>query len=580
MDIAQFPAVWSLDSEWGFRSGRVDCESAWEPVCLCAVELHCGKRVHFVGRDSRLSGFFIDHAHDLFLAHYAIAEMKYLLRLGVMLPAQWYDTFVAERLLTNAPGLPEAGLSASLIRRGLPHLAPAEKHDLQQQILHLRFNPNDSEEMQRIIDYCYTDCDGCLALFRRQYQEPQVLRHMGWWTEYLKAVARMELRGIPFDVAGYEQIRRAWPHIRMALIEGINKTHPVFDGLTFKKSAFMNWCRRENIRWPLQMSETTGLPYHPLDEKTFKAMEPRNLFIADVRQVRKSMAGLGRRALVVDAVLGRHCYGASAFRSVSGRNQPRKFVFGGPKWMRFLIVPESPDHVLVNVDFTAQEIGIAAALSGDGNMRSVYEASDCHMAFAIRAGAAPTNATKATNPDVRKLYKAVNLGVLYGQSAFGIASRLAITERQAEALLRDHRALFPKFWEWSDHIVQGSIDRGWIVTPCGWRSQVPPAGNVRTWMNWPMQATGADIMRLTVIYLDRQNVRLLAPIHDGFLISCRRDQIEDARAAVDYACAKAVEHVLPGFPLRWDVAVYERRYEDDAGRPLWDKLQDIMSAPS
>jgi hypothetical protein len=95
-------------------------------------------------------------------------------------------------------------------------------------------------------------------------------------------------------------------------------------------------------------------------------------------------------------------------------------------------------------------------------------------------------------------------------------------------------------------------------------------------MNFPMQATGGDIMRLMVTYLDRQGVRILAPVHDGFLLSCRRDQLDDLRAAVEYARLKAVEHVLPDFPLRCDVTVYGGRFEDEDGLPLWLRLRQIM----
>ena len=99
-------------------------------------------------------------------------------------------------------------------------------------------------------------------------------------------------------------------------------------------------------------------------------------------------------------------------------------------------------------------------------------------------------------------------------------------------------------------------------------------------MNLPMQATGGDIMRLMVTYLDRQGVRILAPVHDGFLLSCRRDQLGDLRAAVDHAGRKAVEHVLPGFPLRWDFTVYDDgRFEDEDGLPLWNRLQEILREP-
>jgi DNA polymerase I-like protein with 3'-5' exonuclease and polymerase domains len=240
-------------------------------------------------------------------------------------------------------------------------------------------------------------------------------------------------------------------------------------------------------------------------------------------------------------------------------------------------VAESPDHVLVYVDYVAQEIGVAAALSGDPALRAVYEAEDCHMAFAVRAGAAPDGATKKTHPRARKQYKAVNLGTQYGQTAHGIGKSLGIRYAEAEALVDAHKALFPVYWRWSERTVQGAYDRAWIKTPCGWRSKVPFPGNERTWMNWPMQATGADIMRLTVTYLDRQNVKVLAPVHDGFLLSCRRDQLADLRAAVDFACGAAADQVLPGFPLRWDFTVYDKgRFEDEDGLPLWGRLQAIM----
>jgi DNA polymerase I-like protein with 3'-5' exonuclease and polymerase domains len=305
-------------------------------------------------------------------------------------------------------------------------------------------------------------------------------------------------------------------------------------------------------------------------------MEHCHPFIAEVRQVRKTLDQFKRRSLPVDPVTRRHYYSTSPFRSVTGRNQPRNFVFAGPKWMRYLIQAESPDHVLVYIDYIAQEIGIAAALSRDPVMRTIYEADDCHMAFAIRAGAAPVGATKDSHANIRKAYKTVNLGMQYGQTAYGIAHRLGISLGDAQGLVEDHKNTFPDFWRWSDKVVQGAYDRRRIMTPCGWRSKVPYGSNERTWMNWPMQATGADIMRLTITYLDRQNVHVLAPVHDGFLLSCRRDQLADLRPAVDFACGTAVEHVLPGFPLRWELSIYDRRFEDEDGAEHWRRLQTIM----
>lgn len=567
--------TWSIDTEWGFRNGLVDYESEWEPVVLCAVGLRSGRRLHFWGGDDRLPSFFHEHADDIFVAHNVVAEMKYLIRLGVPLPANWFDTFVAWRYLTNRPFRLEASLSRALDSLDLSHLLTSNKYELRDRILHLQFDDQRTQDRDEIVDYCFSDCDGAAALYRRVV-EPVPFATMAHWCEYLKAVARMELRGIPFDVTSYRQIVEKQPFVRSALIDDINKTWPVFKNGSFCSKSFFAWCKGCHIPWPSRVSEN-GRLYRPLDDDTFKAMEGHHPFIAAVRQVRKTLTKFGQRSLVVDPASKRHYFSTSAFRSVTGRNQPKNFVFSGPKWFRHLIVPESAEHVLVYVDFVAQEIGIAAALSGDANLRTVYEASDCHLAFAVRAGAAPADATKQSHPEVRKRYKTVNLGVQYGQTAWGIAQKLGISLQDSQDLVDAHRKQFPTFWLWSERIVQGAIDRGWITTPCGWRSLVPPFHKDTTWQNWPMQATGGDIMRLTIAYLDRQNVRVLAPVHDGFLMSCRRDEIDDLRGAVAYACSTAVEQVIPGFPLRWDFTVYDDgRFDDEDGRPLWNKLATIM----
>lgn len=571
--------LWAVDTEWGFLGGRLDWESAWEPVVCCVAGLQSGRRYYFWGRDPRLAVFIAEHRDDVFVAHSAVAEMQYMLRLGIPLPEHWFDTFVAWRRMKNAPHHLEAGLSVALHALGLPHLAPAAKDALRTKIVNLEFDASDPAHRREIIRYCFSDCDGCGALYKR-INDRVPAATMAHWVEYLKAVARMELRGLPFDIGTYDLIRTGKPRIHAALVQDVNRTWPVFQGESFDKRAFLTWCRRMGIDWPVTVSQQTSKGYYSFRADVFKDMAIRHPFIEHVRQLLKTLSAAGQRTLVVDPRYHRHYFSTSAFRSVTGRNQPKGFIFSGPKWLRFLILPESPDHVLVYVDYTAQEVGLAAALSGDDVLREIYQTSDCHMSFAIRAGAAPQGATKKTHPDVRKRYKTVCLGVQYGQTAYGISGRLGISFRDAEALIGDHKRLFPRFWDWSERVVQGSFDRGWITTPCGWRSRVPFNSKEKTWMNWPMQSTASDIMRLTVTYLDRQNVQLLAPVHDGFVLSCRRDQLNDLREAVDYACQTAVEQVIPGFPLRWDFTAHENRFEDQDGLPLWLRLTGILGIPS
>ena len=273
----------------------------------------------------------------------------------------------------------------------------------------------------------------------------------------------------------------------------------------------------------------------------------------------------------------RHYFNTSPFRSITSKHQPRNFLFAQPKWMRWLVVPPLPDTVIVHVDYNCQEIAIAAYSSNDPVMREMYASNNAHMWFAIKAGAAPPEATKKTHRVIRNLYKRISLGVLYGLTAYGAAYRLQISIEQAQAIIGQHKDFFPVYWDWSKRMVQNAFDRGTIFTKCGWGCEVPYGSNHRTWLNWPIQTTGADIMRLTVIYLDQMGVQLLAPIHDGFLMMCKRDEINDLKSAIDNACTMAVRQVLGDFPMKWDISKpYYHRFEDEDGKPLWELLASAL----
>jgi len=231
---------------------------------------------------------------------------------------------------------------------------------------------------------------------------------------------------------------------------------------------------------------------------------------------------------------------------------------------------------LIYVDYVAEEIGIAAHLSGDPAMRAMYESDDAHLAFAKMAGAVPADAVRDDHEAVRDVYKTVNLGALYWMTEHGMGPRLGIPIEEADSLLAQHRELFEVYWAWSRRYVQRAFDQGKVRTKFGWECTVPPDSKFRTWANWPVQAAGGDLMRLTVIYLDQQGVRLLAPVHDGFLISARKAEVEQVRRAVDLACETAVRQVLGDFPLRWDWTQYDQKFDDKKGREVWALIAQAL----
>jgi DNA polymerase I-like protein with 3'-5' exonuclease and polymerase domains len=568
--------AWSFDTEFGWAPDKQGWESAWRPIVACFEDVDTGERVHFWGRDRALGEWLHEHRDDLFNVHYAVAEMTYLLRLGIELPQYWFDTFVAWRAITNRPKCPRAGLGDVLGYLGQPGAAHPTKKAMQKKLGTLAFDPNSEVDLAEAVEYCYSDCAASTVLLRQLWD--RIPKHlMPHWMEFMKAASKIELRGIPMDVRTVNSIGENRESIKQHFLGIINRNYEILRPSGHVNMVeWLRWCVDHRVAWPYKTSPKTGRLYYAQDSDTFDDMSVRHPFIEKVYQTKKTIQQLNNRKMIIDQKDGRHYFGVSAFRSVSGRNQPSGYIFAAPKWMRHLIRPGNPDEVLVDYDFVAQEVCIAADHSGDENMKEMYRADDCHMEFAIRAGAAPKDATKATHREIRKQYKTVNLGVLFGQSAYGVSKRLGIPVKRAETIIADHKHLFPDFWCWSERVVETAFANGYMTTPLGWRAKVHKMSNERTWRNYPMQATGADIMRLALIYLEQQNVKVLCPIHDGFLMPCHRDQVDDLNRAVDHAFHLAVDTVLPESEMKWSQKVHEGRFHDDDGVELWAEIRRIL----
>src|SRR5262249_30715463 len=159
------------------------------------------------------------------------------------------------------------------------------------------------------------------------------------------------------------------------------------------------------------------------------------------------------------------------------------------------IRPET-DKALAYLDYEQQEFGIGAALSGDKAMSGAYHSGDPYLAFAQQAGAIPPNGSKATYKVERELFKLCALGVQYGMQAESLARRIGKRVVDGQELLRLHRATYPQYWRWSDAVQDFAMLRGYLETVFGWRVHVGKDANPRSLRNFPLQANGAEILRL------------------------------------------------------------------------------------
>src|SRR5262249_62421911 len=142
-----------------------------------------------------------------------------------------------------------------------------------------------------------------------------------------------------------------------------------------------------------------------LTDDTFRHQARAYPAVSPLRELHSSLSDLRLNDLAVGPD-GRNRTILSAFRSRTGRNQPSnsRYRFGPSVWLRGLIKPR-PAHGIAYVDWSQQEFGIAAALSGDHAMQDAYRSGDPYLAFAKQAGAVPRDASKETHGPTRELFK-------------------------------------------------------------------------------------------------------------------------------------------------------------------------------
>jgi DNA polymerase I len=453
---------------------------------------------------------------------------------------------------------------------GLDAAGAAEKKEMQEAIgsgtWQGRFEP------EAILDYCESDVEALERLLPAMLPRIDLPRAL-LRGRYMAAAAVMEHNGTPIDVEMLERLREGWAGIQDRLIADIDSDFNVYEGRTFKAERFAAWLADAGIPWPCLASGELEL-----SDGVFRQMAKAHPRVSPLRELRSSMAELRLNDLAVGRD-GRNRTILSAFRSRTGRNQPSnsKFIFGPAVFLRGLIKP-SPGHGIAYVDLAQQEFGIAAALSNDVAMRSAYQSGDPYLAFGKQAGALPADATKATHGPQRELFKQCVLATQYGMEERALAVRIGQPPIVARDLLRAHRTTYPTFWRWSDAAVDTAMLTGSLRTVFGWPVHVGGNPNPRSLRNFPMQANGAEMLRLACCLGTERGIEICAPVHDAVLICAPLERLEEDVERMRACMAEASRIVLGGFELGTDVHVtrWPNRYMDGRGRIMWDRVTNLL----
>ncbi len=198
--------------------------------------------------------------------------------------------------------------------------------------------------------------------------------------------------------------------------------------------------------------------------------------------------------------------------------------------------------VLMDADYSQIELRVLAHLSGDEELIQAYQMDqDIHKITASKVFKTPLEEVTSLQ---RRNAKAVNFGIVYGISSFGLSQDLSISRKEAAEYIEQYFATYPKVKEYLEQLVKDAKEKGYITTMFGRRRPIPELSSSnfmqrsfgeRVAMNSPIQGTAADIIKIAMIKVWKAlkeaglQSKLILQVHDELLIETRVDEVEQVR---------------------------------------------------
>ena len=563
------------------------------PICLVAHEIVSGERIRLWHNELGPEPPFPTDDRTLYVAYMAAAEVNFFLACGWEPPARVLDLFVEFRNHTNKALPKNLGRQPASLIDALEFFDIRETHGYTvgekkaMQALAMRGAPFTEQEQQDLLDYCASDVDVLPPLMERllihiraRRKAPGAPRrglvqalHRG---RYMTAMAQMEHTGIPIDVATFRWVKEHRLEVMEYLIERGDREYGVFEGTKFRQGLLRKYLAEQGLldTWP----RTDKQGHLSTDQDVVKDQARAHPQLENLRQMLLLRGTLQDFKLAVGAD-GRNGCSLWPFNAATGRNGPSnaEFIFGPSVWWRGLIKPVE-GRAIAYVDYSAQEIGIAAALSGDPELLKAVESSDPYLSFAHRAGLVPDGATKQTHPKERGICKVGLLGMNYGMGAHSLAAGTGLSLLQAQALHRQLKRTYDHFQQWSRRVIDTGLLRREISTYFGWRALVVEGTKTTTLQNFPAQAHGAEMLRLACCLISEHGIQLCCPVHDAVVVEADAEDIDDVVERTRQCMAEASRGVLGGFEVKTDVEIvrYPDRYSDPRGERMWELMTEML----
>lgn len=225
--------------------------------------------------------------------------------------------------------------------------------------------------------------------------------------------------------------------------------------------------------------------------------------------------------------------------------------------IRKVFIPEE-GSVFVDADYSQIELRVLAHMSGDAALIAAYQADeDIHAITASQVFDVPLDQVDST---LRRKAKAVNFGIVYGISSFGLGQDLDISRKEAEGYIEKYFATYGKVKKFLDRTVEDAKKNGYTVTMFGRRRPIPELASSnfmtrsfgeRAAMNAPVQGTAADIIKIAMVRVNRRlkeehlQSKLVLQIHDELIIETKKEEVEIVQKILVQEMMHAADLAVP-----------------------------------
>lgn len=337
----------------------------------------------------------------------------------------------------------------------------------------------------------------------------------------------------------------------------------------------------EKMQLPLEMTKKTKTGYSTAVDvlERLAPIAPIVAKILDYRQITKLQStyviGLQDYILADGKIHTRYVQDLTQTGRLSSvdpnlQNIPIRLEQG--RLIRKAFTPSQEDAVLLSSDYSQIELRVLAHISGDEHLIAAFnEGADIHTSTAMRVFGID-KAEDVTAND-RRNAKAVNFGIVYGISDFGLSNNLGITRKQAKSYIDTYFERYPGIKAYMENVVREAKDKGYVETLFKRRRELPDINsrnfNVRSFaertaINSPIQGSAADILKIAMINLDNAlqaggfKAKMLLQVHDEIVLEVPNDELTAIKKLVKDTMEAAVDLAVP---LRADENAGQSWYE-------------------